>query len=283
MGRFSRISFIAAAATCAMFLLSCTGGGDASRPPLSGDPSDGSGGSSLILGETLLDVRPGVHDAQRFSMADWSNEGAFNATWRPENILFEPDGGGTLSLRLDVDPAPRMRTRQPRLGEAIPYASGEYRSVAFYGYGRYETSMRAARGAGLVSSFFVYTGPADGRPWDEIDIEILGKDPTRMQVNYWTDGQGGKETHVELGFDASAGFHDFAFEWHPDFIKWYVNGLLVHTETGARGPLPSHAGRIMMNLWPGIDVDSWLEPFDPAPLPVRAQHRRIRFTPFVQN
>ena len=40
-----------------------------------------------------------------------------------------------------------------------------------------------------------------------------------------------------------------------------MDGALVHTENGSRGALPTHPGKLMMNLWPGIGVDGWLGPF----------------------
>lgn len=68
---------------------------------------------------------------------------------------------------------------------------GEYRSTNNYGYGLYEVSMKPAKNTGIVSSFFTYTGPAHGTQWDEIDIEFLGKDTTKVQFNYFMNGVGG--------------------------------------------------------------------------------------------
>ncbi|GAB4108896.1 MAG: hypothetical protein OHK0022_61150 [Roseiflexaceae bacterium] len=116
------------------------------------------------------------------------------------------------------------------------------------------------------------------RPWDEIDIEILGKDTTKMQTNYYTNGVGGHETMIDLGFDAALDFHTYAFEWTPTSIKWYVDGVLVHSENGSRGPLPTHAGKLMMNIWPGIGVDSWLGPFNYSG-PLSQQVDWVRYTP----
>jgi beta-glucanase (GH16 family) len=199
-----------------------------------------------------------------FSKSDgWTNGNPFNCYWRASCITFS---SGILTLTLDYE------------GGQPPYKSGEYRTVKNYRYGLYEVRMKAAKASGTVSSFFVYTGPSEGNPWDEIDIEILGKDPTRMQTNYYTNGVGGKETMISLGFDASAGLHTYGFEWLANSIKWYVDGKLVHTETGSKGPLPVTASKIMVNLWPGIGVDGWLGPFN-GNVPVKAEYDWIRFTP----
>ncbi|MBN2736690.1 MAG: family 16 glycosylhydrolase [Spirochaetales bacterium] len=183
-----------------------------------------------------------------FEKADgWTNGNPFNCTWRANNATFS---GGIMSLVLNRD------------NGSPPYSAGEYRTRSFYKYGYYEVRMKAAKGSGTVSSFFTYTGPSDNNPWDEIDVEILGKNPYQMQTNYYTNGTGGHETMINLGFDASADFHVYGIEWQSNFIKWYVDGKLVHTENGSRGPLPSTASKIMMNFWPGIGVDGWLGAFD---------------------
>ena len=62
-----------------------------------------------------------------------------------------------------------------------PYTSGEYRTNNTFSYGTFETNMKAAKGDGLVTSFFLYTGS----PWDEIDVEILGKNMVHGKIIYF--------------------------------------------------------------------------------------------------
>ena len=129
--------------------------------------------------------------------------------------------------------------------------------------------MQSIKNDGVVSSFFTYTGPSEDNPWDEIDIEVLGKDTTKVQFNYYTNGQGNHEYMYDLGFDASEGYHTYGFDWQEDSITWYVDGKAVYT---ANSDIPSTPGRIMMNTWPGIGVDSWLKAFDgTTPLTARYQ------------
>src|SRR3546814_20829287 len=63
---------------------------------------------------------------------------------------------------------------------------------------------------------------------------------------------------IDLGFDASADFHTYAFEWRLNSIRWFVDGRQVHEETGARGTLPSHPGKIFLHAWAGKDLAGWL-------------------------
>lgn len=115
--------------------------------------------------------------------------------------------------------------------------------------------MKPIKNDGVVSSFFTYTGPSDNNPWDEIDIEFLGKDTKKVQFNYFTNGIGSHEFIYDLGFDAREEFHVYDFEWRKDSITWYVDGAVVHTVTE---DIPSTSAKIMMNVWPGTGVDSWL-------------------------
>lgn len=205
-----------------------------------------------------------------FSKANgWTNGVPFNAGWRGDHISFSE---GIMIITLDDQPCPDGCSAQP-------YASGEYRSVNFYHYGLYEARLKPAQASGVVGgTFFTYTGPSDDQPWDEIDIEILGKDPTRMQTNYYTGGIGGHVTLIDLGFDSSKDFHKYGFEYREKFINWFVDGKLVHTEDGSKGELPSHKMKVMLNLWPGIGVDEWLGTFSYT-IPIHAQVDWVKFTP----
>ena len=219
------------------------------------------------LGTTFTD-KLDSYNTGRWRKADgWTNGDMFNVGWLANHISF---ASGIMLLKLDNVPCPSGCSGKP-------YASGEYRSTNYYGYGKFEARLRAAKGSGLVTSFFTYTGPSDKTEWHEIDVEILGRDTTKMQTNYFTNGVGGHETIINLGFDAAAGYHNYAFEWTPSAIKWYVDGKLVHTETGSRGPLPSVPGKIMVNFWCGINVDSWLGKFTYPGSPLYAQYDWIQY------
>lgn len=216
-------------------------------------------------GSVHIDLSEGENDM--FICSDgWTNGSMFNVSWRKENITFKD---GKMQLSIDKD--------KKELIDNIPYSGAEYRSNERYGYGRYETSMKAIKNSGVVSSFFTYTGPSDNEPWDEIDIEILGKDTTKVQFNYFTDGTGNHEYLYDLGFDASEGLHDYAFEWYEDKIVWFVDGKEVYTATEN---IPSTPGRIMMNTWCSKGVDGWTGKFDDSALPVTAEYGYINFTPF---
>lgn len=186
------------------------------------------------------------YDTGNWNKADWTNGGMFNCGWKPDHVTFN---NGKMTIMLDNT-----------YSHGKSYTSGEYRSNNKFSYGTFETNMIAAKGDGLVTSFFTYTD----NPWDEIDVEILGKDTTKVQFNYYVNGQGGHEVMIDLGFDASQGYHKYAIEWGNGWINWYVDGKWKYgvNNTGFNAPngaqLPSHPMQIMCNLWNGTGVDEWL-------------------------
>lgn len=207
---------------------------------------------------------------ERWIIADgWTNGSIFDAGWAKRNVAVRD---GRVSLSLDD---------RPSSGRA--FSAAEIQSRGFAGYGRFEVRMKAVRGRGMVSSFFVYTGPYFGDPMDEIDIEFLGRDTTVMHTNYFTAGKGLHGSYIPLGFDAADGFNDYAVEWRRDSIRWFVNGRMVHEERGERGPLPSHPGKIIINIWNNRGAEDWLGRFEYPGTPLTAVYDRIAYTPFPDN
>ena len=182
---------------------------------------------------------------------NYSNGSVFYCTWRDANIVFH-DGIMEMSIKEDTGES-----------EYEKFSGGEYRTNQFYQYGLYQVNMKPIKNDGVVSSFFVYTGPSDNKNWDEIDIEFVGKDTTKVQFNYFSDGVGNHEYLYDLGFDASQEFHTYGFYWANDYIAWYVDGKEVYrTPESESNIIPDESGRIMMNVWPGKGVDAWLNPYN---------------------
>ncbi|MCM1023047.1 MAG: glycoside hydrolase family 16 protein [Prevotella sp.] len=256
IGFKARLSIAALAAAIPLMLCSC--GKNGGENDMNGTQTHAADISSVSFengGSELFEAADG-----------WCNGSMFNVTWRKENCTFE---NGKMQLIIDSDAK----------GGSVPYSGGEYRSKEFYGYGRYEVSMKAIKNDGVVSSFFTYTGPSDNNPWDEIDVEILGKDTAKVQFNYFTDGEGNHEYMYDLGFDASEDFHTYAIEWHKDRIVWFVDGVEAHS---AEENIPVTESKIMMNAWCGTGVDSWLNAFDGSKMPLAAEYEKISFVPFEE-
>jgi endo-1,3-1,4-beta-glycanase ExoK len=185
----------------------------------------------------LLDFQKGDDVANRY-LADYDmNTDWLKIAYRSRNIRFDKNGM-TLSLE---------KTRGK-----LPFSGSEYQRSGVYGYGRYEAVMRASNASGAVSSFFIYTGEYFGDPHDEIDFEWVGRNTHMLHLTYFSHGQS-ESANVSLWFDAAKSDHLYAFEWSPDSIRWYVDGVMVHEVNAAtaRVPIPTTSSRVMANLWAG--------------------------------
>ena len=220
-----------------------------------------------LAAEKIIDFENGAnHDL--FTESDgWSNGDVFNVVWKEKNVKYE---NKVMKLGITEEKATAW------LNDAeveFNYTAGESRSQLYYGYGDYEVSMKPSANPGTASTFFICTGPYDEKngvknPHDEIDIEFLGKDTTKVQFNFFVNGKGGNEFMYELGFDAAEGFHEYGFRWTETSITWFVDNEPVYmVTTDASAPkwaknvkiveaIPSTAGRILANYWCG-NQDAW--------------------------
>ncbi len=242
-----RIGRTLSCAVLAMFLSVCACGTSGTEQ----------GNASLRLTREEEKIAVFSEPSPRFEKRTGRNGDPFGCVFLPENIRF---GEGKADLLLTKT--------------ADGYGGAEYRTREKFSYGFFSVSMKAAKCSGVISSFFTYTG----HPWDEIDIEFLGKDTTRVQFNYYTEGRGGHEFLYSLGFDGSEAFHEYAFLWLPDSITFYVDGREVHRATEE---IPSAAAQIMMNVWNCKGNDDWSGTFDESFLPVGASYEWVGYSPFA--
>lgn len=137
-----------------------------------------------------------------------------------------------------------------------PYRSGAFASADAFEHGHFEAEIKAARGSGLVTGFFLHRDS----PRQEIDVELPGGDPRSMLINVYFNpgddgaaisfGYRGSPCHIALGFDATLDFHLYAIEWRPGRITWSVDGRIVHERVGWNPtPLPHLPMRLHANLW----------------------------------
>ena len=200
----------------------------------------------------------------------WGNGGVFNTWWSADCVTYG-EKTAKLSIKPNTDP-------ENEDAEAYDYLGGEMRTYGYYGYGDYQVRMKPAKKDGTASTFFVCTGEYDlnpitneKNPWDEIDIEFLGQDTTKVQFNYFVNGVGGHEYMYDLGFDASEEFHNYGFRWAEDYITWFVDDKPVYRVEASEGkPMPAASGRILTNYWCGTDeakgwMGSYSNPGDEGP------------------
>lgn len=203
-------------------------------------------------------------DGKRWYISDgWSNGPHQNCTWSKSEVSA---ADGTLSLGFE----------KKTVGDR-EYACAEVQTKQRFGYGVYEARLKAVGGSGFNSAFFSYIGAADKAPHDEIDFEVLGKDPSKVQVNQYVGGEGGHEKLVSVPGGADQGFHDYAFVWEPDRIRYYVDGTLVQTVTDPSA-IPTHAQKIFLSVWASSKMKSWLGAFEAPTEPLAMEVDRVAYT-----
>lgn len=165
---------------------------------------------------------------------------------------------------------------------------------------------------GAVVGYFTYHNDSV-KGLSEIDFEWLIADPEVIYMGTWT-GESGKlkrvgrtinlakgiiyttefrEDHCKTrekltgsnqnfpenieaieGFDASAQFHTYGFDWHPDQIRWWMlhpataDTVVLWDYQGERG-IPQHPSKYRMNFW---HTDNWSVETNPKSLEKPVQH-----------
>jgi len=93
-------------------------------------------------------------------------------------------------------------------------------------FGKIDVTVRAAPGAGVVTSFVLQSDDLD-----EIDWEWLGGDDKQVQTNYF--GKGDTTTYDRGAYhqvaNPQAVDHTYSIDWTKDYVKWYIDGALVRT------------------------------------------------------
>ncbi|KAF2753810.1 hypothetical protein EJ05DRAFT_480268 [Pseudovirgaria hyperparasitica] len=119
-------------------------------------------------------------------------------------------------------------------------------------FGKVEVSIKAAPGAGMVSSFVLQSDTLD-----EIDWEWLGADAGQVQTNYF--GKGQTTTFNRGAFhadpDNQARFKTYTIDWTPNQIVWQIDGVTVRalSPNDANGQYPQTPMQIKVGAWAGGD------------------------------
>jgi endo-1,3-1,4-beta-glycanase ExoK len=204
-------------------------------------------------------------DQSRWYVSDgWTNGDHQNCDWSKNQVRITD---GVLSLGFEK-----------KAGKDRDYQCGEIQTKQRYGYGTFEARMKAAAGSGLNSAFFTYIGPVHKQPHDEIDFEVLGRNPARVEINQYVNGKSmGDKTRAPVTGGADQDFHDYAFVWEKDRIRWYVDGKQVGEVTDP-AKLPSHPALIYASLWGTDTLTDWMGVFADPGGQVRAEVDRIAYT-----
>jgi len=187
---------------------------------------------------------------------------------RPQNVTV---GGGSLTINLK---------KEAFAGEQ--YTGGGLISKKKLRYGYYETRAKTSVGAGWHPAFWAMAGdgsttaPADRRT--EIDgFEFDMHQPRRIHHNvhgWYADGtKTSRGSAYDVGYDSSAAFHTYGFEWAESTVKFYVDGTLKYTANYSQTCCTEHD---YLSVWlTAIAVD--LAGMDDAALPAAVQFDYFRY------
>jgi len=172
---------------------------------------------------------------------------------------------------------------------AKPYKAAEIYSKQTYKYGRYEMRMRVAKGSGVLSTFFTYKNGSEqaGTFWEEIDIEIFGKNnATQWQSNViigtnpnLTRTEGVHTAATSLG-DA---YHTYVLEWTPNYVAWFVDGTQIRRINGGQFVTNlTNPQDLRFNLW-AANIAEWVGPWNDNILPVYQFVNYVQYQPYVAS
>ena len=125
-----------------------------------------------------------------------------------------------------------------------------------FGYGRFETRMKAANKKGTVASFFLRWDGDIPDDWSEIDLDIVPSvDQMPVSTNMKYHQAGDSKTNemqkymYEDRFDPEDDWHTYTIDVTPRYISWSIDGKEVR-KAAASTPFASniHKEDLQLNL-----------------------------------
>ncbi len=218
------------------------------------------------MGEAFIDRFDRADITNRWFISDgWSNGPWMVNDWRASEVELTPAG---LTLHLRKNPE----------GSEWAYGAGEIRTHDFFRYGYFEARMRVPRGSGVITGLFTYADRTDKLRPNEIDIEILGRDTGAAELTLHENGKATWHKH-RLSFDSAGGFHTYGFDWQPGYVRWYVDGKLVHAETGGAAQRLVRPQQLLVSLWGSKKLGAWAGELNPSEGPWRLDLACIAYAP----
>lgn len=111
-------------------------------------------------------------------------------------------------------------------------------------YGSYETHMKIPEAPSSITGFFLYAPPDY---FYEIDIEIFNTKEGKLLLTTYADGGVQNEYVGKLGFDPTADFHTYRFDYRSDRVAFYVDDKLI--QEWQEGFPEEYPMQLMVNSW----------------------------------
>ncbi|KAF4955489.1 hypothetical protein FGADI_4462 [Fusarium gaditjirri] len=185
-----------------------------------------------------------------------------------EQMQSSPEHDDALGMSIDIDfskgevnsfaasGSPKYDSEGVSFTVARANDAPQLASLFYIMFGRVEITMKAAPGAGIVSSLVLQSDVLD-----EIDIEWLGSDNDEIQSNYFGKGQTTSYNRGE--------FHDvtntqgewitYTVDWTKDRIVWMAGGTVVRTLNAGDAEdnqYPQTPMQVKFGAWAGGDPNT---------------------------
>ena len=126
-------------------------------------------------------------------------------------------------------------------------------SDGYLHYGFVEVTMKAARGAGIVSSIVL-----ESDDLDEVDWEFIGNDATHAQMNYF--GKGNTTVYdrmIMADVPSIEEVHRYALNWTAESLTWLIDDAPVRTlnygDANGGHNFPQTPCNVRIGIWAGGD------------------------------
>lgn len=170
---------------------------------------------------------------------------------------------------------------------ALAVKSGELYTEASHPFGRFEASINFPQGDGVVGAYFLWKTGSEvaGTFWNELDFEKIGAD-CQLESNafYGNPAAVHAQRHTPATLLCGTA-HTYAFEWTPEYLAWFIDGVEVRRETGAAATAYAENATAGMqyrfNIWPG-DA-SFGGNFDPSILPVYEEIDWVQYSSYANG
>lgn len=233
-------------------------GGVALRPAAAEDAS------KVLMENGFRDDFDNLDEGRWYVSDGWTNGRHQDCTWSRRAVRAQ---GGMLRL-----------SHLPGAGDNPAPLCGEIQTRDFLQYGTIEARIRTPRGSGKNAAVFTYAGPVHHSPHDEIDIEVLTRDPGKVAFNTFVDGKPAQGKTVPVRPPLDRAFHTLAMQWRPDGVSWFIDGVPVH-RTAAGATLPDHPQKLFLSFWSTTTLTDWMGKPDPASGPLEFDIDWIAWTP----
>ncbi|KAG0228312.1 hypothetical protein BGX31_006624 [Mortierella sp. GBA43] len=153
------------------------------------------------------------------------NDFDFITDYNADGVLVEDS---KLKIKMKLDRVLNAYGRPQGLGSVVS-------TTRFMQYGRVTARIRTGSvSPGVVTAFII----RNENPGDEIDFEIVGRNPMEAQTNFYYNTPPDLPTDLidynntgksALGTNTAMDFHDYEIEWMPDYILWKVDGKVIRS------------------------------------------------------